>query len=106
MQQKMVEEEEEKEEVDEEEEVKENKEDEEEEEGRGCAVFSTSPLSPEALSLSSSSQPDSVHIDLSVSHGKSYWVSQLQSVANCFGATQYIKEVIFLHTWLIIFLVH
>ncbi|MFN9941152.1 MAG: hypothetical protein ACK56I_16905 [bacterium] len=42
------------------------------EEESGCAVFSSSPLTPEDPS-SPGSQP--ALIDLSVSHGKSFWVS-------------------------------
>ncbi len=54
------------------EEEKEEEEEESEEEGSGCAVFSSSPLSPEDLSPRSS---QAAPIDLSVSHCKSYWVS-------------------------------
>ena len=66
MQQKM--------ETEEEREKKVNNEENEEEsdEESGCAVFSSSPLTPEDPS-SPGSQP--ALIDLSVSHGKSFWVS-------------------------------
>jgi hypothetical protein len=51
--------------------VKNEDNEEESDEESGCAVFSSSPLTPEDPS-SPCSQP--ALIDLSVSHGKSFWV--------------------------------
>ncbi len=60
---------------------KKNEENEEEsDEESGCAVFSSSPLTPEDPS-SPGSQP--ALIDLSVSHGKSFWVSAVKSCSVC-----------------------
>ncbi len=58
----------------------EENEEEESDEESGCAVFSSSPLTPEDPS-SPGSQP--ALIDLSVSHGKSFWVSAVECVSVC-----------------------
>ncbi len=58
--------------------VKNEENEEESDEESGCAVFSSSPLTPEDPSSSPCSQP--ALIDLSVSHGKSFWVSAVVCV--------------------------
>jgi hypothetical protein len=88
---------------------KQEEEEEEEEESSECAVFSTSPESPPAgvhhatagvhhttAGVHHSAQPESVHIDLSVAPGKSYWVSNTEpTVAKLyfFAMCEYISNI-------------